>query len=138
MKIEIKNRYNGNVIYSHECKDNSIKKTVIKACENNASLCGANLRSADLRGADLRGASLYGASLCDVIGNGREIKTIQTNKWMIVITKKVMAIGCQQHKYKKWMKFTDEEISNMDDDALEFWNNWKKIIKKMHKLGFKS
>ena len=207
MKIEIKNKYNGNVIYSHEFVDNSIKKTLIKACDNGVDLrganlrgvdlCGANLRDANLRDADLCDADLCGANLCDAdlcganlchanlcgvdlrhanlcqanlcdadlchanlrganlcgvdlrdadlcdanlcgaTGNSREIKTIQTNKWTIIMTKKVMAIGCEQHKYKRWLKFSDEEISKMDNDALEFWNKWKKIIKKMHRLGFK-
>jgi uncharacterized protein YjbI with pentapeptide repeats len=88
MKIEIKHRYTGDVIFSHDCENNTIKITVEAAvklrvnlsfadlgcayligadlgCANlsNANLRGANLRGADLSGANLRGADLSGADL---------------------------------------------------------------------------
>ena len=61
-KIEIKNIL-GNVLFTHECEDNSVKITVEEAVRQDVSLCGANLRGANLRGADLRGADLRGADL---------------------------------------------------------------------------
>ena len=66
-KIEIKNRWTGEVIFSHECEDNSIAKTVKEtlmgdANLEDANLGGANLGGANLRGADLRGAYLRGAN----------------------------------------------------------------------------
>ena len=64
MKIEIKNRYNGNVIISG--KYESIKDCLEKnkdADLEGADLGGADLRGADLGGADLRGANLRGADL---------------------------------------------------------------------------
>ena len=40
-----------------------------------------------------------------------------------------MRIGCQHHHVDDWDKFTDDEISKMDDDALEFWRaNKGKLI----------
>ena len=72
-KIEIKDRFNNEVIYSHECKNNTLKITCMKAVFDKISLYGADLYGADLRGADLygadlrdadlRGADLYGADL---------------------------------------------------------------------------
>ena len=88
IKIEIRNRWTGNVLFEYSSDDNTIAKTVRKAVESGANLYGAdlsganlrdaylsgaylsdaNLRGADLRGADLsdadlRGADLYGADL---------------------------------------------------------------------------
>ena len=68
MKIEIKNRHTGEVIYSHECEGNTIKKTVEKAVKENANLWNAylwnaNLRNANLGNADLRNANLGNANL---------------------------------------------------------------------------
>ena len=58
MKIEIKSRFSLEVLFSHDCEDNSVAVTLAAAI--NAK---ANLRGADLRGADLYGANLYGADL---------------------------------------------------------------------------
>ena len=66
--IEIKNRWNNHVIFSHTCEGNTVKITVKKAYESganlgDANLVGANLGDANLVGADLRGANLVGADL---------------------------------------------------------------------------
>ena len=94
IKIEIRNRWTGSVVFEYTKEGNTITETVLDAirrganlcganlCDANlrsanlcganlrdadlrcADLCGANLYGADLRGADLRGANLYGADLC--------------------------------------------------------------------------
>jgi len=73
VKIEIKARITGVVLFAHEAEGNTIKLTVEKAISvsaylggaylGGAYLRGANLRDADLGGADLRGADLGGADL---------------------------------------------------------------------------
>ena len=80
MKIEIKSRFSLEVLFSHDCEDNSVAVTLAAAINAKANLYGANLgdanlgyanlyganlRSADLRSADLRSANLYGANLGD-------------------------------------------------------------------------
>ena len=60
IKISIKNRITGSIIFEFEKENNTIKDTV-----NEASLQGADLRYADLRYADLQDASLQGADLQD-------------------------------------------------------------------------
>ena len=77
IKIEIKSVF-GNVIFTHECVDNTVAKTVEKAVQENtdlrhadlrfvdlrfSNLCHADLRHADLRHADLRHADLRFADL---------------------------------------------------------------------------
>ena len=68
-KIEIKDIY-GNVLFAHECEDNSVKKTLEEAVRQRANLRGANLGGANLHDAnlgdaDLGGADLHGAYLHD-------------------------------------------------------------------------
>ena len=88
-----------------------------------ADLQGANLREADLQGADLRWANLQGADLpTDVI-------RLDGMRWDVTILHGYMRIGCQHHHVDDWNKFTDGEISKMDDNALEFWQaNKHKLI----------
>lgn len=90
IKIEIRNRWTGSVVFEYTKEGNTITETVLDAIRRGAdlrdanlcgadlrgsnlrcaNLCDADLRDADLRGAnlygaDLRGADLYGADLCD-------------------------------------------------------------------------
>ena len=65
MKLEIKNRCTGAVIFSHDCEDNSIKITLVVAIASRVNLIGANLSGADLIDANLSGANL---SYADLIG----------------------------------------------------------------------
>jgi len=88
MKIEIKN-VKGEVIFSHECEENTASKTVEAALKlrihlSYADLRGANLRYANLRyanlryanlsDADLRGANLSGANLSDANLSGANLR----------------------------------------------------------------
>ena len=88
-----------------------------------ANLKGANLKGADLKGANLKGANLQGTDLpTDVI-------RIDGMRWDVTILYGYMRIGCQHHHVDDWNKFTDDEISKMDVDALEFWQaNKGKLI----------
>ena len=63
IKIEIRNRWTGSVVFEYTKEGNTITETVLDAIRRGADLRGADLRGADLRGADLRGANLYGADL---------------------------------------------------------------------------
>jgi len=68
IKLEIKNRWTGNVIFSSTKE--TIKEATREALDSEADLrgadlCGANLRGADLCGANLRRADLREADLCE-------------------------------------------------------------------------
>lgn len=65
IKIEIKNRWTGKVLFEYEKENNTIKDTLVEAVKNGACLGGADLLGADLDGAYLRGAYLGGAYLRD-------------------------------------------------------------------------
>ena len=98
-----------------------------------ANLRGANLRWADLRSADLRGADLRWADLRSADLRWADLPTdvirINGMRWDVTILHGYMRIGCQHHYVDVWDKFTDGEISKMDDNALEFWKeNKQKLI----------
>ena len=73
IKISIKNRWTGSILFEYSSVDNTLAKTVTEALKGGAdlreanlygaNLYGADLREANLRGANLRGADLYGANL---------------------------------------------------------------------------
>jgi hypothetical protein len=63
IKLEIKNRYTGSVIFSYEKEDNTIKETLKQAILSDANLYSADLSDANLYSADLSGANLSGANL---------------------------------------------------------------------------
>ena len=68
IKIEIRNRWTGSVVFEYTKEGNTITETVLEAIRRgadlrDADLCGADLRDADLRGANLRGADLRDADL---------------------------------------------------------------------------
>ena len=105
-----------------------------------ANLCDADLRCANLRGAnlcdaDLRGANLRGANLRGLNGNLRHVKSLQTEKYYITYTSKVIQIGCQRHTIEEWKSFDDEKIRHMDSGALDWWSKWKPIIMQIIELA---
>ena len=74
IKIEIRNRWTGSVVFEYTKEGNTITETVLDAIRRgadlrgadlrDADLCDANLRDANLCDADLRDANLCGAYLC--------------------------------------------------------------------------
>jgi len=88
-----------------------------------ADLRGADLSSADLRGADLRGANLSYANL-----RGADLIIITWAPWTTYITKGHIRIGCQSHTLSEWREFSDNQISEMDSRALDFWKKNKELI----------
>ena len=85
-----------------------------------ANLQGANLRGADLQGADLQGVNLRWANLREAnLPTG--VIRVDGLRWDVTIFQDWVTIGCQHHHVDDWDKFTDDEIAEMHDDALEFW-----------------
>jgi len=68
MKIEIKNRFNGRVLFTTDVD-------LISANLRGANLRGANLNDANLVGADLRGADLIGANLIGANLRGANLRS---------------------------------------------------------------
>ena len=127
MKIEIKSRFTGEVLFAHEAEENSVKITLKAALSAGADLCGANLYGADLYGANLCDANLYGANLC----GDKLTKTplfLYNLEWDVTITTTFLRIGCQVHLISDWASFDDDRISEMSSSALTFWRKYKSVI----------
>ena len=65
IKIEIRNRWTGSVVFEYTKEGNTITETVLDAIRRGADLRGADLRGSNLRSANLRSANLCDADLCD-------------------------------------------------------------------------
>ena len=79
IKIEIRNRWTGSVVFEYTKEGNTITETVLDAIRRgadlrDADLCGADLCGADLCGADLRGSNLCDADLCDADLCGADLR----------------------------------------------------------------
>ncbi len=127
MLIQIKHRYTGEVIFEHDCQNNSFKLTVELAVSKRVSLAGASLTGANLDGANLYGANLDGANL-DGETLTRPPVQVLTNIWPVMITPQYMRIGCQRYTHTEWESFDDYAIANMHDKAIDFWKEWRDIL----------
>ena len=113
---------------------------------SDAYLAGANLADADLSDANLTGANLTDANLTDAnladvnlagaIGNMREMRTLKFETWTVTFTRDVIQIGYQRHAVSDWWGFSDECITEMDHQALAWWQKWKLIIRQTYDLCF--
>ena len=74
IKIEIRNRWTGSVVFEYTKEGNTITETVLDAIRRGADLRGANLRGADLRDANLRCANLCDANLRDADLYGADLR----------------------------------------------------------------
>ena len=74
IKIEIKHRLTGSILFEYSKENNTVKYTIIEAVKNKTNLQGADLQDADLRGTYLQGADLQGAYLRGANLQGIKIK----------------------------------------------------------------
>ena len=74
IKISIKNRWTGSILFEYSSVGNTLAKTVTEALEGGANLYGANLRGANLRGANLYGANLREANLREANLRGADLR----------------------------------------------------------------
>ncbi|PWG74415.1 hypothetical protein DF186_18030, partial [Enterococcus hirae] len=51
--------------------------------------------------------------------------------WHVRITANMIKLGCKHFTIDEWASFTDEQITEMDDEALEFWDAHKLAIMAM-------
>ena len=140
MKVEIKHRYTGAVLFACDVPDENsgmaMRHALEKATEAGANLAGvnltgANLTSANLADANLADANLTGADLADASLTGAKNTPLIVYglRWQVQITGfGQMKIGCQKHSVSAWQEFSHAEISDMSTGALEFWNKHKTML----------
>ncbi|MEI3543836.1 MAG: pentapeptide repeat-containing protein [Alistipes communis] len=74
IKIEIRNRWTGSVVFEYTKEGNTITETVLDAIRRDANLRDADLRGANLCGANLCDADLRDANLCDADLRGANLR----------------------------------------------------------------
>ena len=152
MKIEIKCRFSGSVLFSHEAENNTTRLTVEAAVSARANLARANLAGASLAGAsldgaylaranlaraslaraNLDGANLDGANLDGASLDGEVLTkaplSLLNLTWPVLITEGYMRIGCQRHSHTDWESFDADAIRDMESRAPGFWQQWRDVL----------
>ena len=103
MKIEIKNRWTGKVLFEFETENNTVKATLLEGIKQGAYLQGVNLRDANLRGADLQGVKIKTAA-------------VFTGLYLYYI----IAYITETNEHRVKMGCHDRSVTEWDAD---FWNN---------------
>jgi len=110
IKIEIKNRFTGSVIFTYEKENATIKDAVVQAVKEGANLRGANLEGANLRGANLRGAK-----------NKEQAYLPMFCKWSNAIIGDKIKIGCKEKTIEEWdLFFASDETYETDRNTEDF------------------
>jgi len=137
MKIEIKCRFSGRVLFLHEQDENTLRLTLDAAVKARAYLAGAYLARAYLAGAYLAGANLDGAYLAGANLDGAYLAGETLTKppisllnltWPVLITDGYMRIGCQLHTHEEWRAFDNSVIAAMESRAADFWGRWGAVL----------
>ena len=123
--ISIKHRYTQATLCEFDVA--TIKEAAVKAVSEKANLYCANLYGADLDGANLDGADLDGEKIT------KSPLSIVGLRYWCIISDGFMRLGCKRFSHSEWESFDDEQISEMDIGALEFWNQWKTPLLQMCK-----
>ena len=157
MKIEIKNRFNGNIIIVGEYA--SVKDALEKnrgANLRGANLYGANLYGADLRGADLYGADLYGANLrgadlrganlcgtnlrganlCGAENINLPIVTIIGSRHTFQFLNDIIKIGCHEYSIDYWLENykTIGKSENYTEAQIKEYGKYIMMIKNLKEI----
>ena len=122
LKIEIKNRWTGKILFEYENENNTIIDTLIEAVKQGADLRGANLQGADLRGADLQGANLQGANLQGADLQDYKIKAAAV--FTGLYTYIVIPYITEENEMRIKMGCFDRSLSAWKEN---FWNNNKEF-----------
>ena len=157
MKINIKHRVLGSVLFSFEC--DSMKICLEAAVESRADLSGAdlacanlacanlagadlaraNLAGADLARANLAGANLAGANLAGAdLAGAKEVPVFISAivPWTICIpaSGRVINVGCHSHSPEEWLAFTAEQLDGMDNGASAYMDRIPPVVALAHRV----
>jgi hypothetical protein len=128
------NLYSANLSDANLSSANLSNTTLSYSNLSDADLTGADLSDADLRCSNLSDADLTGASLTDANirfckPDGNRIKRINLPKYDVnILDNQIISIGCKQYHIDTWKSFSDDQIDQMDTDALQWWNTHKTTI----------
>ena len=134
IKLQIKNRFTGPILFEFEKENNTIRETLIEALNKGANLRGADLQDADLRGADLQGAYLQGAYLQGANLQGADLQDADLQGAYLQGAEKIKtaAVFTGLYQYIVIPYITEENIKrvkmgcynrSLEEWEENFWNN---------------
>ena len=128
-KIIFGNFTGANLINAHISRANLTGSKFIGSDLTYANFAYSNLSGTNLRGAKLDGSDFTGAKYKEATFE-KGLLQIYGKQWPIFIFDEHIKIGCEMHKTSEWEKFTDYEISIMDEsnDTVSFWKANKEMI----------
>jgi hypothetical protein len=105
-----------------------------------ACLTGADLTGADLTGADLRGVYLTGAKIRvenkEIIVTKNPIQKLLT-PFFVTLWENSICVGCKHLFVDTWKKMGKEKISQLDPNALSFYEKYSEMIFSLWEKEFK-
>lgn len=136
MKYQIKNRWNGCVLFEAEieCEASASEGTKLGLAVKLAVKADANLADAYLADAYLAGAYLADAYLADAKWSNGIVITkaplqISGLTYQVTVLDSHMQIGCELHTFDAWAAFDDDVITKMDGArARRFWRDHKAAL----------
>jgi uncharacterized protein YjbI with pentapeptide repeats len=120
---------NTNLSYSDLSNSYLRRSNLFGADLRRSNLSDADLTCSNLSDAVLTGANLSGASIRFCKPDGIRIKRINLPLYEVnILDNQIVSIGCKQYHIDTWKSFSDDQIDQMDTDALQWWNTYKQSI----------
>ena len=100
-------------------------KNVLKEHRDYLNTNGKKGKRADLSEAYFRGA----------IGNNKEIKSFQFGTYLITTHKDNICVVIKLYTVEEWLNFKNDEIDEMDEGYLDFYNKFLKPFLLFYKIN---
>ena len=118
IKISIKNRWTGSILFEYSSVDNTLAKTVTEALKGGADLRYADLRYADLRHADLCHADLCDANLCGSNLCGSDLRVSDLRASILCVSDLRASILCAADLRGADLRYADLRYADLRDANL--------------------
>jgi uncharacterized protein YjbI with pentapeptide repeats len=121
MKIAISNRFTGELIFEHECENNTMKKTLEEAVRQQVKIIYADFSGIDLRNANLKGARL----IVDLVGANLEGADLSGATLQCDFENANLKNVCLERAYVHGSNFTGSNLSGANlKNATIYFNNF--------------
>ena len=87
----------------------------------------ANLTEANLMKSDIR-RTVFDYTVLDCTVLPKKLLCLYNYEWFISVCDDMLRIGCKCYSIEEWRNFDGNEIIDMDDYAIEFWEEFKEEI----------
>ncbi|WP_348518069.1 pentapeptide repeat-containing protein [Campylobacter sp. CCS1377] len=119
----------------------NIKLEMIDPLEFHNTFYQCSFKKADFNDCDFRYCSFEECDLneviiCNVLGDMKQICSLQVDSFKIAFTKDIIAIGCKNESLDWWKKASDDLIKDERNNYSQTWNAYKDILFKIIDIKF--